>query len=163
MLNTPPKKMRDNKIPVIKPTGQRGVGLIEVMIAVLVLGIGLLGILTLQNNALRLNQVSYYYSQASVMISDITEKVRSNIAASEAYTLNFNDAPTSTADCIASPCTPNQLAQWQLAQWRERIAQIFPSGNAEIDIANDINDPSRVVIFFSIDNDVQRVQVDFRL
>ncbi len=147
---------------------QKGVGLIEVMIAVLVLGVGLLGILTLQNNALKLNQVSYYYSQASVMVSDITEKVRSNIASSNSYSLSFGETPTSNVDCIATPCRSEQLAQWQLAQWRSRVAQMFPSGDAQIEISTDINTPSNVAITFVLDSadpvqSTQRIQVEFRL
>jgi len=147
---------------------QKGVGLVEVMIAVLVLGVGLLGILTLQKNALKLNQVSYYYSQASVMISDITEKVRSNIAAANQYELNFGQVPASPSDCIATPCTSDQLAEWQLAQWRTRIAQIFPSGDAEIQISTDISTASRVTVRFVLDgadpiNSAQNIRVEFRL
>ncbi len=47
---------------------QRGVGLIEVLVAVLILSLGLLGMAGLQANALKANQSSYARTQA-VMLS----------------------------------------------------------------------------------------------
>ncbi|HEY5849431.1 MAG TPA: type IV pilus modification protein PilV [Lysobacter sp.] len=59
---------------------QRGVGLIEVLIAVLILAIGLLGIAALQAVALRNSQSALERSQAVVRSYDILEAMRVNVA-----------------------------------------------------------------------------------
>jgi type IV pilus assembly protein PilV len=63
------------------PRGQRGVGLIEVLIAVLVMAIGLLGIAALQATALRNSQSSMERSQAVIQSYTIFDAMRANRAA----------------------------------------------------------------------------------
>ncbi len=55
---------------------QRGFTLIEVMIAVLVLSIGLLGLAGLQVTALRNNQTAFLRTQAAILSGDIIERMR---------------------------------------------------------------------------------------
>lgn len=57
---------------------QRGVGLIEVLVAVLVMAIGLLGIAALQATALRNSQSSLERSQAVVLSYAILDAMRAN-------------------------------------------------------------------------------------
>ncbi|HVI57475.1 MAG TPA: type IV pilus modification protein PilV [Luteimonas sp.] len=59
---------------------QRGVGLIEVLIAVLVLAIGLLGIAALQATTLRAGQSSFERSQAVIQTYTILDRMRANVA-----------------------------------------------------------------------------------
>jgi len=67
-----------------RPTGrhlarnQRGVSLLEVMISVLILGIGLLGIAAMQALALRGGQGSLESSQAVMQTTSIAEAMRAN-------------------------------------------------------------------------------------
>ncbi len=67
-----------------RPTGrhlarnQRGVSLLEVMISVLILGIGLLGIAAMQALALRGGQGSLESSQAVMQATSIAEAMRAN-------------------------------------------------------------------------------------
>lgn len=63
---------------------QRGVGLIEVLIAVLVMAIGLLGIAALQATALRNSQSSMERSQAVVQSYAILDAMRANLAQARA-------------------------------------------------------------------------------
>jgi type IV pilus assembly protein PilV len=59
----------------------RGVGLIEVMIAVLIMGIGLLGIAAMQATTLRNSQSSVERSQAVVQTYTILDSMRANLDA----------------------------------------------------------------------------------
>ncbi|HEY0661438.1 MAG TPA: type IV pilus modification protein PilV [Lysobacter sp.] len=67
-------------LPYSFPHGQRGVGLIEVLIAVLVMAIGLLGIAALQATALRNSQGSLERSQAVIQSYTIFDAMRANRA-----------------------------------------------------------------------------------
>ena len=68
-----------HKFPGI-PRTQRGASLIEVLIAVLIMGIGLLGIAAMQTTALRNSQSSLERSQAVIQSYTIFEAMRSNRA-----------------------------------------------------------------------------------
>lgn len=62
-----------------RPQLQRGVGLIEVLIAVLVMAIGLLGIAALQATALRNNSSAMQRSQAVIQTYAILDAMRANL------------------------------------------------------------------------------------
>lgn len=68
------------KLPANTRRHQRGVGLIEVLIAVLVLAIGLLGIAALQATTLRAGQSSFERSQAVIQTYTILDRMRANVA-----------------------------------------------------------------------------------
>ena len=74
----------------------RGVGLIEVLIAVLVMAIGLLGIAAMQATALRNSQSSLERSQAVIQSYGILDAMRANLDVARAGTYN-------TADFVCDP------------------------------------------------------------
>jgi|GEM_PF-497639 len=63
---------------IIHPRRQRGVGLLEVMIAVLVLGIGVLGVLGLQTVALKNSDSSSLRGQATIQVYAMFDLLRAN-------------------------------------------------------------------------------------
>jgi type IV pilus assembly protein PilV len=67
--------------PIAPSRSMRGVGLIEVMIAVLIMGIGLLGIAAMQATTLRNSQSSVERSQAVVQTYTILDSMRANLDA----------------------------------------------------------------------------------
>lgn len=76
-------------------TAQRGVSLIEVMISVLIMGIGMLGVAALQATALRNNQSSFERSQVVVGTTGIFDAMRANLDA--ARNGNYNMSMTCNA------------------------------------------------------------------
>ncbi len=89
------------------PRQQRGVSLLEVMISVLILGVGLLGIAAMQALALRGGQGSLESSQAVMQTTSIAEAMRANRLNAGSYAM----AMTCTAGSGGS------LAQNDLAAW----------------------------------------------
>jgi type IV pilus assembly protein PilV len=79
---------------------QRGVSLIEVLVAAVVLAIGLLGLAGLQLRGMQVNQGSAMRAQAVILAEDLADRMRSDYAATQAgsffgkYTLaNQGSAP----------------------------------------------------------------------
>lgn len=68
---------------------QRGVGLIEVLVAVLVLAIGLLGIAGLQSRALKNGQSAFERSQAVTLTYLMLDAMRANVEAARAGDYNM--------------------------------------------------------------------------
>ena len=108
---------------------QRGVTMIEVMIAVLVLSIGLLGVAATLAKSARFSMGAWAQSAVANGLSDIAERMRSSPNAAVAafgLTDTYNtqrgalDAGTVVAgkDCDSTACTPAESAQFHLANWR---------------------------------------------
>jgi len=57
----------------------RGVTLIEVLVAIVITSIGILGFASLQFLGINSNQSAYYRSQATFIASDLAERMRANI------------------------------------------------------------------------------------
>lgn len=100
---------------------QRGVSLIEILIAVLVLAVGLLGVAALQANALKTNQSAVARSQAAMLAYLILDAMRANrdAAASGAYNLGSLDNPACTAPTASNLATSDQ-AYW-LGKLKENL------------------------------------------
>jgi type IV pilus assembly protein PilV len=105
---------------------QRGITLLEVLVALVVLSIGLIGLAGLQSTSLRMNNSAYMRSQATAMAYDMADRVRANIDAGTAY-----DEPTAnaTASCeAAAGCSAQAMAQNDMFRWLEQIADVLPLG-----------------------------------
>jgi type IV pilus assembly protein PilV len=125
-----------------------GFTLIEVLIAVLVLGLGLLGLASLQATGLSNNQGAYNRSQAAQLAYDITDRMRTNRSATGNYLNGFMAPLAATcrsggqpcADCgsATNMCNPAQLAQKDLYDWNSALTTTLPSGAGNISRAGAI-------------------------
>lgn len=110
----------------------RGFTLIEVLVALLVLGIGLLGVAGLQSATLGMNHASYLRSQATVLALDITDRMRANPRATGngAY---FQGTATETSSCTTTTgCTTLEMAQHDLWEWENLLATRLPNGEGVV-------------------------------
>ncbi|MBA1146523.1 type IV pilus modification protein PilV [Ectothiorhodospiraceae bacterium WFHF3C12] len=96
-----------------------GFTLIEVLVALLVLSLGLLGLAAMQAQGLRFNQSAYLRSQATYMAYDIIDRMRANreAAINGDYDWAMGTEPDSNQTCN-STCTPAQLADFDLNTWQ---------------------------------------------
>ena len=109
---------------------QRGVSLVESMIALLVISIGLLGIAALQITSMKQNNSALHHSQAVWIGSNMSERIRSNFGAFASYAgIDTNTSPTQ--DCLASTCTIQQLVDGDAADWAIEV-QNLPAGRGTI-------------------------------
>lgn len=118
-------------------TKSRGFTLIEVLVAMVVLGIGLLGVATLQFTSVKGAQDAYTRSQASFLAYAVTDAMRANLAVARAggYDIAIDAAPAAAVPCIgaARDCTPAQLAAFDLVSWKQDLAQVLVGGAGSID------------------------------
>ncbi|MDE2407598.1 MAG: type IV pilus modification protein PilV, partial [Xanthomonadaceae bacterium] len=89
----------------------RGMSMIEVLVSVMVLGIGLLGIAAMQSIALRGGQGSLETSQAVMASNSIIEAMRANRANAAAYVYD------GTTSCTSTPAAGTTLASNDLNFW----------------------------------------------
>ncbi|WP_019626000.1 type IV pilus modification protein PilV [Thioalkalivibrio sp. ALJT] len=112
-----------------------GVTLIEVLVALLVLSIGLIGVAALQANALQANHGSQMRSQATNLAYDIADRMRANRQAALS-TDNDYVGDYSAINCPSDPdnlpSPAGNLAQRDVAEWRVALACGMPNGRARI-------------------------------
>src|SRR5471032_2899795 len=84
------------KFACVLPRHQSGMTLIEVLVAVLILAVGLLGAAVIQLNALKYTDSSRMISQASFIAYDMLDRVRANSGADYSWS-RTEGAPIGTA------------------------------------------------------------------
>lgn len=125
------KSLRNNK--------QAGLSLIEVLVALAVLSIGLLGTAALQVQAKRSNLSSVERTTASMLINDLFERMRANPTMFATYRADL-DATQSigvtghtepTPDCLTSECSPSELAQRDVWEWEQALIGVSEQSGGE--------------------------------
>jgi type IV pilus assembly protein PilV len=113
-----------------KLQGQFGFTLLEAMIALVVLSVGLLGLAALQARSMQYNHDALTRSQASMIASEIMDRMRSrayDMAPAPAETaLAAYLAPATTADCVSPPITAVQ----EKGCWLRAIQTYLPNSAA---------------------------------
>ncbi|MEH6542643.1 MAG: type IV pilus modification protein PilV [Porticoccaceae bacterium] len=102
---------------------QQGIGLIEVLIAVLVLSVGILGVAALQVTGKQALNDASQRSIATGLARDMAERMRSNPSELEAYETTVGGGTISTAPgtCRNTNCTTAQLAARDLFEWEQLL------------------------------------------
>jgi type IV pilus assembly protein PilV len=115
--------------PSMQQRQQRGFGLIEVLVSVLILAFGILGLLGLQTKALSLNQSSLQRSQATALTDDILDRMRVDRANARAGLWNTTLAATS-----ASITGTTNLYENDLRNWKQQVELLLPAGAASVTV-----------------------------
>lgn len=112
---------------------EAGFGLIEVLAAVLVLAIGVIGFAGLQMRAVQASGDSYYRTQAMSIAQDLAERVRVNSPQIALY----KTAAKWPVTAVGSPpnacrstatCTAAQMADFDIADVRYNAETLLPQG-----------------------------------
>ncbi len=112
---------------------QRGISLIESLVAMVVVALGILGILGVQMRTLIDTSTTVRRAQAIRLIEDLGERMKTNpnaLGNIGAYVSAFNVEPT-VGSCAAG-CDSAQLAAYDLAVWKKAIKASLPLGQASV-------------------------------
>jgi type IV pilus assembly protein PilV len=98
-----------------------GFTLIEVLVALLVLSVGVLGVAGMQVTALKNLQSSGSYGVAAMLANDIADRMWVNqpqvLANAYDHTAPRNNPP----DCVTETCTTLELARFDTTDWQKQI------------------------------------------
>ncbi|GAC1452371.1 MAG: type IV pilus modification protein PilV [Steroidobacteraceae bacterium] len=118
---------------------RQGFTLLEVLIALVVMSIGLLGIGKLVMLSARANDGAYLRTQATALAYSILDAMRAN--RQQALVGGYNDALGVNPGSIAcGPCVASQQAQNDLAIWQTSVGTELPAGQGSVATAN-VADP----------------------
>lgn len=134
------------------PRAARGFGLIEVLIAVVVVAVGLLGFGKMQ--ALAIGSTHNAGTRAVVALQ--AAALAATMRADEAYwgaglapasvgvsgtTISDATLNASTRDCTAAVCTPTQMAAFDLKNWGASLAVLFPGSSGTVACSTTVGTP----------------------
>lgn len=108
-----------------------GFTLIEVLVAILVLSVGLLGLAALQATGLRNNHSATLRTIATLQAYDLADRMRANRTGLANYNVAFGVIPAAL-DCEAVSCTPGQMALFDLSRWNTANDNLLPAGTGEV-------------------------------
>lgn len=116
-----------SRTPLRRPASARcrGFSMVEVLVALLVLSIGLLGIAGLQLTSVRANQSAYLRGQAVMLAQQALDRVRSNVGNADDYEIQLSGS---------APASPTTQADRDLQSWLQDLARALPSGDGAIEV-----------------------------
>lgn len=111
------------------PRQQRGSSMIEILVAVLVLSVGLLGVASLQAVGLKNNTSAYLRTQANMLAADVLDRMRANrtVAVGGGYNIAIGAAAPSGSGITAT----------DLGEWKTNLQLLLPDGDGEVDCVSD--------------------------
>ena len=110
---------------------QKGIGLIEILITIVLLSIGFLAAAQMQMQGMRFSQSAYFQSQAYFLTSDMIDRMRANFEGVKAG--HYDGAATSSEKvspgCDQILCSPKQLAQQDIFDWSAKLYSMQGDAN----------------------------------
>jgi type IV pilus assembly protein PilV len=114
---------------------QQGFGLIEVLVALLILAIGLLGMASLQSTGMQMTSETQARTQAILLADDLIERARANLDNLDQYSVDAGDPP----DCDTGFTIDNgDVADDDLADWRNALSCLLPGGDGDVEIDGEV-------------------------
>ena len=112
-----------------RPMHGSGFTLVEVLVALVVMSVGMLGIAALYLEGLRAGRTALYRTTAVTLASDMADRIRANRSAGPAYA---GTGPGADEACVNGPddCSAAQLAADDWFSWNNQLGAQLPEGAA---------------------------------
>jgi len=115
----------------------RGMSLLEVMIATVIISGGLLGVALLQSTALRATQSTNERSQATMLVYDMLDRIRANRASAQNYALvreNVFTVDGRTGVCAPGAALPTQRWEADSVEWSCSVRRVLPDARGRVTV-----------------------------
>lgn len=119
----------------LKSNRNNGFSLMEVLVALLVLAIGVIGAAGMQLAASRTAQQSAFQTFALQLAAEMADAMRASGDRLEpmSWAMDYSSAndgePAAPAKfCYASSCDAQELAEFQAYEWKKRVKTVLPAG-----------------------------------
>ena len=130
-----------NTLGITKSNSRRVAGftLIEVLIALVILSVGMLGIAGLYVTSMQAGRTSILRHNAVTLAGDIADRIRANPRAGPAYAL-----AGANNNCVDGGvnCTLGQMAAHDIFLWDQQAANTMPNGTVNIVFNNGVAPPT---------------------
>jgi len=114
---------------------QRGITLIESLVALILAALGILGIIGVQMRTLVDTTTTVRRAQAIRLIEDLSERMKVNpnaLLGLSGYASKYDQKAKdyASADCSKAACAPADQTAYDLSQWKTTVEQTLPLGQA---------------------------------
>ncbi|HEY6941759.1 type IV pilus modification protein PilV [Dokdonella sp.] len=109
----------------MRRTASRGFTLLEVLIALLVFSLGLLGVAGLMVVSVKTNNSAYLRTQASFLAQSMADRMRANTGKINDYNGDYDSSTASNSYCSAS-CDPDDIVARDRALWSQQLTSLLP-------------------------------------
>jgi len=109
---------------------QHGFSLIEVLIALIIMSVGMLGIAGLYVQSMQAGRTSMFSHHAVTLAGDVADRIRANPTAGIAYAAGAG----ANNNCVASgaSCDVGQMAANDIDIWQRQAADVLPNGQVAV-------------------------------
>ena len=109
---------------------QKGFSLVEVLIALVIMSVGMLGIAGLYVQSIQAGRTSMFRHHAVTLAGDVADRIRANPTAAVAYTA----ATGANNNCVLGgvDCTPAEMAANDILLWKIQAQETLPGGDVTI-------------------------------
>ena len=109
---------------------QRGFSLVEVLIALIIMSVGMLGIAGLYVQSMQAGRTSMFRHNAVTLAGDVADRIRANPIAGAAYAAGGGV----DSGCVAQgvDCSEPQMASHDIFLWTEQATASLPNGQVNI-------------------------------
>jgi type IV pilus assembly protein PilV len=115
----------------MRHTFNRGFSLLEVLIALLIFTLGLLGMAGLMVVSVKANQGAFLRTQASFLAQSMADRMRANTGKINAYNGTYDSSTANPAyACGSGICTPDLLVERDRALWSQQLVNSLPNPSA---------------------------------
>lgn len=118
--------------------GGGGFTLIEVLIALVIMSVGMLGIAGLYVHSMQAGRTSILRHHAVTLAGDVADRIRANPRAGAAY---LDDGADSGCVNGGINCTPAQMAAHDIFLWGQQAADTLPNGSVDVGFNNGVVPP----------------------
>ena len=122
--------MRAKRISLAASKTVQGFTLVEVLIALIIMSVGMLGIAGLYVHSMQAGRTSLFRHQAVTIAGDVADRIRANPKAAGAYAV----AGGADNNCVDGGinCTPAAMAANDIFLWGIQAADALPTGTVTI-------------------------------
>ena len=134
---------------------QKGLTLIEVMIALAVFSFGLLALAALMASGLKYNTSALHRSYATSQAYDMADRMRANHLGLDQYLIDPPDRP----NCVSfvseceSTCDSEAMALYDARQWNNYNACLLPQGSGTVSVKSSDPDIFTITITWNDERD----------
>lgn len=117
------------------PRTLKGFTLLEVLIALLIFSLGLIGVAGLMVLSVQTNQGAYLRTQATFLAQSMADRMRANVMGiwGNNYNGTYTGAGGTVNTClVGAPCSFAQVATRDTQIWRNQLAEFLPNPSARI-------------------------------
>ena len=120
-----------------------GFSLIEVLIALVIMSVGMLGIAGLYVEGMNAGRTSIFRHHAVTLAGDAADRIRANPRAGSAYA-----GDRGNNDCVLGTvnCDPEQMAANDIDLWKLQAADMLPSGDVTVSFNDDVLPPTYTIV-----------------